>query len=88
MGVLIVPYWKTDKFWPLITLDGAHLTTIFTSFRRFKPTLRTGKWSESVFKNHKNPIMLALYFDTTRGVMEDSQISPERCLLVDWEKCQ
>ena len=88
MGVLVVPYWKTDKFWPLITLDGAHLSTPFTSYTRFKPTIKTGKWSESFFNKNKRPEMLALYFDTTRDLMPDSQISPERCLLDDCRRCQ
>ena len=87
MGVLVVPYWKTDKFWPLITLDGAHLSAIFTSFRRFKPTVRTGKWCTSYFSKNKRPEMLALYFDSSREMME-SQISMERCLLDDCGKCK
>ena len=88
MGVLIVPNWKRDKFWPFVTWDGAHLRSLFTSFRRFKPTIMTGKWSGSYFKNNTRSEMLALYFDTTRDVMVDNQTSPERCLLEDCRKCQ
>ena len=89
-GVLIVPMWKTDKFWPFITWDGAHLNSIFTSFRRFKPTIKTGNWcsKQNFFKNNTKAELLALYFDSTRKEMLHKQVSVERCLLGGCEKCQ
>ena len=89
-GLLVIPNWKTDKFWPFITFDGAHLSSVFTKFRRFKPTIKTGRWCspQSYFELNSKPEMLALSFDTTRNVTENEIISPGRCLLDDCLKCK
>ena len=86
-GVLVVPNWPKNMFWPVLTVDGAHLQPEFKSYRRFRPSLRTGKFCEkSYFKQHSKLDMLALYFDS-RTEVEDDIVTRDRCLLEGCNKC-
>ena len=86
-GVLVVPLWPTNMFWPVITIDGAHLQPEFTSFRRFRPTVRVGKFCDkSYFKKHRKLDMLALYFDS-KCESEVDVVNRNRCLLEGCSKC-
>ena len=87
-GILVVPYWPKNIFWPVVTVDGAHLQEEFIKFRRFKPTLRTGKFCEdSYFARNRKIDMLALYFDSTE-VRKVNMVTRDRCLLEGCDKCE
>ena len=86
-GVLVVPNWPKNMFWPILTVDGVHMQPEFRSYRRFRPSLRTGKFCEkSYFKQHSKMDMLALYFDSKTEV-EDDIVTQDRCLLGGCNKC-
>ena len=83
----MVPLWPTNMFWPVITIDGAHLQPEFTSFRRFRPTVRVGKFCDkSYFRKHRKLDMLALYFDS-KCEREVDVVTRDRCLLEGCSKC-
>ena len=86
-GVLVVPFWPKNIFWPVLTFDGAHLQPEFVRFRKFQPSLRTGQLcEESYFRKHKKVTMLALYFDS-KNKDSDELVTKDRCLLGGCAKC-
>ena len=86
-GVLVIPFWPKNTFWPVLTVDGAHLQTEFKSFRKFQPSVRTGQFCEkSYFRQHKKLTMLALYFDS-RNRFESETVTKDRCLAEGCNKC-
>ena len=85
-GVLVVPNWPRNVFWPVITQDGRHISEVFTRFWRFRPQLKIGRWcDESLFKINPRPEMLALFFDLT--VDSTQKINTDRCLAGGCSKC-
>ena len=78
-GVLLVPYWQRNPFWPVVTIDGFHLRPLFQKFHEFYPKIVTGQdLDSSAFRQGTRKRMLALEFDTKRK--ESSHIQ-DRCLL-------
>ena len=86
-GVLVIPNWPKNMFWPVLTIDGAHLQPEFKSYRKFRPSLRAGKFCEkSYFMQHKKLDMLAVYFDS-KAELEGDLVTRDRCLLQGCDKC-
>ena len=65
-GVLVIPYWPTNSFWPVITKDGTHLQDMFFKHHIFKPRMVTGELCDpSYFSNRARATMIALFFNST-----------------------
>jgi hypothetical protein len=41
-GILMIPEWKSAKFWPVICPDGEHFLNMFVRYMRFSPKLVVG----------------------------------------------
>ena len=64
-GVLVIPRFERQNFWPVITIDGIHFKPEFKKFFEFHPKITTGSESPgSVFKHGERKKMLALLFDS------------------------
>ena len=87
-GILVVPWWPGAIFWPLLTLDGCHLHTMFYKFHIFRPTFRKGEFCDSnLFDGYRsNFSMIGLIFNSTVPLNEKPNIN--RCLMGGCEKCK
>ena len=85
-GVLIVPNWKANVFWPMITCDGKHLLNYFTSFRLIKPTFNVGEYCENSIFRKKKVEILAISWNTII-VPSHEVISKKRCLVNGCDDC-
>jgi hypothetical protein len=83
-GLLLVPLWKSAKFWSYCFPDGRHLCDVFSSMSRVR--LRTVNWDIS--PNPKDLLgnscvsFLALKIDSSGSSALESSIAPSRCLRI------
>ena len=80
-GVLVIPHWRRNPFWPVLTIDGIHLQQEFARPFHFYPDIVTGpEHSTSSFQHGVRKKMIAVWFNSTIG---DGQYSPlsQRCLV-------
>ena len=63
-GVLVIPQWERNSYWPVITIDGFHLQPEFQSFIEFFPEIVTGpEAGDSAFHHGSRKKMLAIRFE-------------------------
>ena len=85
-GVLVLPYWKRNPFWPVITFDGIHLRREFTKFHDFRARITTGilYGNNSTFIHGETKLLMALFYDST----SDATMSlRSRCTLNGCSAC-
>jgi hypothetical protein len=41
-GILMIPAWKSSRFWPVLVPNGKHLFNMATRFMSFSPKLEVG----------------------------------------------
>ena len=84
-GVLVIPRWERNSYWPVITTDGIHLQPEFQSFIEFLPEIVTGpEVAGSAFLHGARKKMLAIRF-----ISKPNPVSPlkKRCLLGNCDIC-
>ena len=69
-GILVLPYWKRNCFWPTLTFDGVHLHDEFTKFHDFRARIKTSVLndSSSAFVHGETKLMMALFYDSTSNI--------------------
>ena len=85
-GVLVLPYWKRNPFWPVITFDGIHLRREFTKFHDFRARITTGilYGTNSTFIHGETKLLMALFYDS----ISDATMSlRSRCTLNGCSAC-
>ena len=81
-GVLVIPRWERNNFWPVITVDGIHFQSEFRKMYEFHPKIITGETSPNSAFSHGNRYrILALLFDSTE---ENTSPLQDRC---SFESC-
>ena len=79
VGVLVVPFWQRNPFWPIITEDGIHVRKEFIKVFQFMPTITTGEdLQSSSFQAGVRRRMMALQFDSRN---KNVSSLPLRCTL-------
>jgi hypothetical protein len=43
VGILLIPRWKTAKYWPILCPEGKHFAKLFTRFLELTLTMKVGK---------------------------------------------
>ena len=85
-GVMVVPYWPTDLFWPVLTIDGSHLREIFYKHHIFHPRLVTGELCDkSYFSTRARAPMIALFYNSS--INQTSVISRHLCIMGGCHLC-
>ena len=80
-GVLLIPHWQRNPFWPVLTVDGIHLQPVFTRSYHFYPGIVTGpEHLPSIFKHGVKKKMIAVWFDSSLSLAQQATLS-QRCLI-------
>ena len=86
VGVLVVPYWQRNPFWPVITEDGIHAKKEFKKTYQFFPMIVAGEDARgSSFRTNVRKRMLALLFDTRHNNVPNLL---QRCTLGGCNMCK
>ena len=79
IGTFVVPYWKSQSYWPMLCSDGVHFRPFVIEWMLFSPRFIPGRFvSHSVFNGYASFDMLAIRMDFTGSFVMRSL--DQRCL--------